>query len=378
MTRGAALVVTAVLGALGAVVAEIVDPGGPWTALALLGAAVVAGELLELRPASRSALPLSYAVVLVLVRAASPGELAVTVIVAEAIAFLLRPESSVPVRLRLTATRLVAATAAFVAYDLLAGDSTASVLIALATAGIAEIAVDDVATVMVTRRWPRDLSGRSADLALVTSGMLMSVAFRGIDGRYGMGLWGPLLFSVPLLAAWYSFERLAAIRKTYEQTIAALSVVPELAGLARTGHAERVAALADALGHDLGLSRSDLEFLRAASLLHHLGHLCLDDPVARGHLIEPSEVTDKGADILRQTGYLAPAGDILASDTPSLAGQILRVASAYDELTAGDPSFASGAVEALFSGPGYVYDPRVLDALERVVLGDLAPLTSSS
>ena len=144
--------------------------------------------------------------------------------------------------------------------------------------------------------------------------------------------------------------------------------MPELAGLARVGHAERVAELSLELGSDLGLGDRDLEYLRAAALLHHLGHLCLDTPEASGHEIEPSEVTDKGAEILRQTEYLRPAGDMLASDTPSLASQILRVASAYDELTAGDPAFAEAAVEALYSGPGYVYDARVLDALDRVVI----------
>jgi hypothetical protein len=377
VSRTVGVGVAAVLGALGAGVAQLLDPGGPWTALAVLGAAVVAGELLLLRPAERSALPLSFAVVLVLLRAASPAELAITMVAAEAVAFALRPERSLLVRLRLTGTRLAAAAAALGVYELIAGTSTASVLGALAAAGVAEIVVDDVVVALATRRSRFTLTGRSADLALVTSGMLMSIGFRGMEGHEGMGLWGPLVFSVPLLAAVYSFERLAAIRQTYEQTLAALSVVPELGGLAREGHAERVARVCDSLGRDLGLGRTDLDSLRAAALLHHLGHLCLDDPVERGRDIEPSEVTDKGAEILRQTGHLAPAGDILASDTSSLASQILRVASAYDELTGGDPAYAAGAVEALFSGPGYVYDARVLDALERVVLGEPALATGA-
>jgi len=75
---------------------------------------------------------------------------------------------------------------------------------------------------------------------------------------------------------------------------------------------------------------------------------------------------NKGAEILRETEYLRPAGDLLASDTASVGSQILRVVSAFDELTAGDPAFNDAAIEALYSGPGYVYDPRVLDALERV------------
>lgn len=371
MTTGRRLVIVVLLGAIAAAIAELFDPGGLSTAFAVLGAAVVAGELLALCPGERAPLPLSYAVFLVLVRAGSPAEFLVTVVAAEIAAYLLRPEHSVWDRIWLTAIRLGAAVAALGAFhavvELMRGaDSRWTVLVALAAAGIAAVLVDDLLHVVRARRFYLSLHGRSADLALITSGMLMSVGYRGIGGHEGMGLWGPLLFSIPLLAAWYSFERLASIRRTYEQTIGALSVVPELAGLVRTGHAERVADLSVSLGLELHLSDQDIDYLRTAALLHHLGHLCLDDPEVRGRPIEPSEVTDKGAEILRQTEYLRPAGDLLASDTASVGSQILRVASAFDELTAGDPAFNDAAIEALYSGPGYIYDPRVLDALERV------------
>lgn len=374
MTTGRRLVVVSALGALLAAGARLVDPGTPWSTLAVLAAAVAAGELLSLRPTDRAALPLSYAVMLVLLRAGTAPQVVITVAVAEAVAFVVRPAPSMLGRLEVTVTRLAAAAAALGAFhlvlDFAAGaDERTVVMLALAAAGVAEIVADDAFGMLWARRPRIATRGRSADLALVASGMLMSVGFRGIGSVEGMGLWGAALFSIPLLAAWYSFERLASIRRTHEQTIAALSLVPELAGLARQGHAERVADLSLRLGRELGLGRVDLEYLRAAALLHHLGHLCLDDPGVRGRPIEPSEVTDKGADILRQTEYLRPAGDLLASDTPSLASQVLRVASAYDELTAGDESFASAAVEALYSGPGYVYDPRVLDALELVIIG---------
>ncbi|MGZ7027582.1 MAG: hypothetical protein ACXVJ4_18820, partial [Acidimicrobiia bacterium] len=67
MTTGRRLAIVAVLGAIAAAGAQLVDPGGSSAALAVLGAGVVAGELLVLRPAERAPLPLSYAVVLVLV-----------------------------------------------------------------------------------------------------------------------------------------------------------------------------------------------------------------------------------------------------------------------------------------------------------------------
>jgi len=46
------------------------------------------------------------------------------------------------------------------------------------------------------------------------------------DGSSGMGLWGPAVFTIPLLAAWYSYEHLEVIRRTYDQTIRALGAAP--------------------------------------------------------------------------------------------------------------------------------------------------------
>ena len=180
-----------------------------------------------------------------------------------------------------------------------------------------------------------------------------------------MGLWGPALFSIPLLAAWFAFEQVAAIRRTHDQTIEALSVVPELAGLVRAGHAERVAALSERLGAELGFESEAITTLRSAALLHHLGHLCLDVDEERAVPVEPWEVATKGAEILRQTEELTPAAAILDGSDGSVASHILRVASAFDELSEGDPAKRDAAIEALHLGPGYVYDVRVLAALER-------------
>ena len=218
------------------------------------------------------------------------------------------------------------------------------------------------------------MHGRSADLALITSAMLMAISDRGIDGYGGMGLWGPAIFTIPLLAAWYSYEQLNVIRATYDQTIRALGAAPELGGMVREGHAERVASLAVATGNELGFSRHELESLETAALLHHLGQVCLDEP-EDGRAPDPAAVAQAGAAILRVTPLLAPAGDIIAAsrcrtatrsarDPSLMAGQVLKVTSAFDELSLGRADCASAALEALYSAPGYVYDARVLGALE--------------
>lgn len=353
--------------------------------LLILGAALVVGELFELRPANRPALPLSFAVVVVLVRAASPTQFVVVVCTGYLIAASLRvnPDRLVE-RSLILAQRVAGALSAVLAYhavlDLTRGaDARATILSALVATVIAQIVVYDVTSAALDHSLALSRE-RAADIALSASAILMAVSYRGIAGEGRLGLWGPALFSILLLAAWYSFELLAATRSSFRQTVRALGVAPELGGLVRSGHVERVADLAVAIGAELDLPPADLEHLETAALLHHLGAVCLDEP-APGSTHDPSEVAKAGAQMLRASEALAPAGDIVAaepllhrsptardSSPTALAGQVLKVASAFDELTEGDPEHAAWAVEALFTGPSYVYDGRVLDALERVAV----------
>jgi hypothetical protein len=207
--------------------------------------------------------------------------------------------------------------------------------------------------------------------------MLMAVSYAGINGVGALGLWGPLLFSIPLLAAWYSFALLASTRRSLRQTVQALGTAPEFAGLVRPGHVQRVAGLAIEIGRDLSMSEMEIERLETAAFLHHLGAVCLDAP-AEGAQLDAVAVAEAGASMLRASDVLAPAGDIVGAEPAlhrspgapavgSLSGQILKVASAFDELTDGRDEHAAWAVEALFTGPLYVYDGRVVGALERVL-----------
>ena len=362
----------AVLVALGAIVAAVVEsahPGSAATALVLLTTAVALGELVVMRPPHREPLPLAFAYMLVLVRAASPLEALIAIAAAELIVLPLRPGPWSERGMR-SGQHLLSGLAALGVYHAAMSvhlqSPTPRVLTALALAGIATILVHEAFSFARVRRIP-PIGG--ADLALIASGMLMAIGFRGVEAKNSVGLWSVVLFSIPLLAAWYSFERLSIISRTSEQTIEALSLVPEMAGLATPGHASRVAALSVAVGDEMGMRRRELDDLRAAALLHHLGHLCLDAEEVRERPVEPSEVADKGAEILRQTD-LAKAGDLLATDDIHLGGQILRVVSAYDDMQARDLS-TPAALDALYSGPGFVYDPRVLEALERVVSSSL-------
>jgi hypothetical protein len=393
MSRSVRMIGVAVAGAAAGIVAALVTSGSTIPDLAVLTAGLVLGELVELRPVGRAPLPLSLAVIIVLVRAATPEQFVIVIVVGELVAAALRTEpTSIGARFVVLAERVTEAFAAGAAYRLVVehwtgADDRATVLGALTAAAVAEIFVADVITYVRERR-VAPLRNRAADLAIITSGILMAVGYGGIEGKGDLGLWGPLLFSIPLLAAWYSFELLASTRRSFDQTVRALAAAPELGGLVREGHAERVATLAAAMGRELNMSVWELEQLETAALLHHLGAVCLDEPEP-GDVLDPVQVAEAGATMLRASEELAPAGDVVAAEpllhrpprpaeTPiaALSGMVLKVASAYDELTDGRDEHAAWAVEALYTGPGYVYDGRVLGALERVLerRGALIPI----
>jgi hypothetical protein len=395
VNRAARIAVLGIGAAVVAIGADLSSPGTKWSALALIGGAIACGELIELRPPHRAALPISFAYMVVLARRTSVSDAALVLLVALLATFLVRNEPiTAEGRLALLVERFaegLAAVVVFQAVDRAFDDpaNRASVLIALATAAVAPIIVAEVARMVRTHSLSISMQGRSADVALITSAMLMGVSDVGIGGAGGMGLWGPLVFTIPLLGAWYSYEHLDRIRRTYDQTIHALGAAPELGGFVRDGHAERVAQLALSIGGEIGLSRHELTQLETAALLHHLGQVCLDEPPS-GHSPDPGAVAASGAAILRSTPLLSPAGDIIAAETiaqrtrpssrPSvLSGQILKVASAFDELSEGKPSQASLAFEALSCAPAYLYDERVLDALELVLdrAGLLGPLVQA-
>jgi hypothetical protein len=112
--------------------------------------------------------------------------------------------------------------------------------------------------------------------AVCATGAVMALAVAVV------GLWALPVFSVPLLLAQLSHRRYAAVRATYRQTIASLARATEIAGYTPAGHARRVAALAVAVGRDLGLSGPELKVLEYAALMHDIGQLSLVDPVPAG------------------------------------------------------------------------------------------------
>ncbi len=360
------------VGAVAGIALHFAAPESDADVLCILGAGIVLGELLVLRLEDGSALPLSYAVLMVLASSFALGQYAFTVLAAELIALLMTsPDRGVTWRLSTLIERLAVAAATFAAYRAAWNavdqrETVAAVLAALAAAALAQLVTDVVVRKILKLGASFTPRARLAWLAIASSGMLMAIGYRGVDGQGRVGIWGPLLFSTPLLAAWYAFERLDSATRSYRQTIEALAMAPELGGMVPAGHAERVAALASAMGEQLGLTAQDVNDLEMASLLHHLGQVTLDQPSET-----QGEVAAVTGAMLHEIRPLTAAGDIVAGDTDDprrrIAVQVLRIASEYDDLTVRDHTPGDLALESLRSAPGYVYDAKVLSALERVL-----------
>ena len=216
--------------------------------------------------------------------------------------------------------------------------------------------------------------------ALSATGALIALAERPL------GIVAIPLFLFPLVLTQFAVRRYSAIRLTYRQTIRTLSRLTELGGYTQPGHASRVAELSMAMGHELGMSERDVLDLEYAALLHDIGQVSLIEPIPGGATVlaaptDQRRIAHDGAEIVRQTGVLDNVAVILEAQTTPyrqvrefdeilpLASRIIKVCNAYDDLTGDGANRArrNAAIERIHLGLGYEYDPRVVDALIRVL-----------
>ena len=216
--------------------------------------------------------------------------------------------------------------------------------------------------------------------ALSATGALVALAERPL------GVLAIPLFLFPLVLTQFAVRRQSSIRRTYGQTIRTLSRLTEIGGYTEPGHASRVADLSLATGHQLGMSERDVLDLEYAALLHDIGQVSLTEPIPGGATVlaapaDQRRIAHDGAEIVRQTGVLDRVAVILEAQTTSyrqvrelgedlpLASRIIKVCNAYDDMAGSRPNSArrSAALERIHLGLGYEYDPRVVDALSRVV-----------
>ena len=174
-------------------------------------------------------------------------------------------------------------------------------------------------------------------------------------------------------------------------------------------HAVEVARLSRLVGMDLGFNEEELEALVQGALLHDLGKLGVADAILEkpgplteeewvvvkrhseigAQMIEPLESLSGAVPVVRHhherpdgTGY--PDG--LEGEQIPLAARIVAVADAYDVMLRGRlyrpkrlraKSSPAEALEELEREAGSQFDPRVVEALRRVLEDPMASSTDS-
>lgn len=235
----------------------------------------------------------------------------------------------------------------------------------------------------------RDEISAKMALCAATSATAMLIAV----ATTAMGEAALLIFTVPILVTQFAFRRYAGIRATYLETVRALSRVTEVGGYVEAGHSRRVARLAVAMGRELGMTEEELLELEYAALMHDIGQLSLGDPIPGGAtvLASPAEqrrIAELGAEVIKQTGVLDRVAHIVQLSShpyragrepvgdsgerpipPPLAGRIIKVANAYDDLVgdSADRDRGAAVLERLRLDSAAEYDPAVVEALSRVL-----------
>ncbi|MGW5241393.1 HD-GYP domain-containing protein [Monashia sp. NPDC004114] len=267
-------------------------------------------------------------------------------------------------------------------------------LLMLAISGVALLA--DILFTSTLRAWSATANVRRAFVEELWSSFALStaVAVTGVLIALAappLGIAALPLFLVPLVLTLFAFRRYVSIRATYLQSIRTLSRLTDAAGYTPSGHSERVADVAVRVGRELGLSERELLDLEYAALLHDIGQVALVEPIPGGAtvLAAPADQRRIEADtvaIVRETGVFEGVARILEHQTTPyrqvrelgeeipLTSRIVKVVNAYEDLTAGARSVRAreAAIERIYLGLGYEYDPRVVDALLRA-LGATTP-----
>ena len=230
--------------------------------------------------------------------------------------------------------------------------------------------------------------------ALGALGALVAVVYPS------MGVWALLLLVGLLTVVRQSFSLYTAQRVNYRDTVRALAEAIEAQDRDAPGHAGRTAALALAIGRELGMHGRELENLSYAALLHDIGKLATSEESLDVLMdsLPPEEGrqrfhAERGAEILGQVDYLRATADLVrfhhydfasqrernAASVP-IGARVIAAASLFDNLT--HPGHSPDAPLGLESADALRHmgdsergclDPSVLRALAKVAKRGEAP-----
>ena len=179
------------------------------------------------------------------------------------------------------------------------------------------------------------------------------------------------------------------LRRTFDETVHALTATAEERDPFAVGHQQRVTRLACAIAKEMGLSEEQIDGIHMAGLIHDIGKT----PVPVTILVKPIPLSDfehglmkahsqVGHDILKAIEFPWPVAQIvlqhhermdgsgypagLSGDDILLEARILAVADLVDIMTSRQPLRLALSIdkvlEEISQNRGVLYDPQVVDA----------------
>ena len=211
-------------------------------------------------------------------------------------------------------------------------------------------------------------------LSLLTTGALFGFAWGEL------GFWAVVIAGIPYGFAHLSFYRSQESRRTYGQTIRALSRIPEVAGLSPKGHSDRTAGMAIEVGQDLGMTPDEVTDLQYTALMHDIGRITLNEPSILKMGFTDEDIARWGAEIVAEAPYLSRVATLVRQQHQPyrrpgeerdlelpMASKIIKATSAYDHATMELGFSPLEALEVLHRGAAYDFDPDVVQAVRRVL-----------
>ncbi|MDK2822898.1 MAG: hypothetical protein PWQ67_2011 [Clostridia bacterium] len=211
---------------------------------------------------------------------------------------------------------------------------------------------------------------------------------------YYIGIFGIILFLIPLLLARHSFKLYLEMRENYLNTIETLVKSIEAKDVYTCGHSERVARYSVAIGKELGLDAISLEQLNYLALLHDIGKVAVSDKI----LNKMEKLNDEefnivkhhpeiGAQIAKNIKLLKDYQNAIlhhherwdgvgypsklkGEDIP-LFSRIIAVADSFDAMTSDRPYRKaleySTAINEITLCSGKQFDPQIVNAFIKTI-----------
>jgi HD-GYP domain-containing protein (c-di-GMP phosphodiesterase class II) len=263
--------------------------------------------------------------------------------------------------------------------------------------GLANVVVGDVLMYGVSSFQAVRIAGWAYGIGMILTPVAYMVAVVAQDEPLAVFAVVPLLWLLTVFSRERK-ERYAAaleLSQTYRGTVMVLSDVVEADDNYTAYHCRSVVELATAVGQELKMKPDDVQELEIAALLHDVGKIAIPKEI----LNKPARLTDAEFELMkthtvegqalldRIGGRLARVGTIVRScherwdgrgypdgllgEEIPLAARIVFCCDAYSAMTTDRPyrkaMARSEAIKELHANAGSQFEPRIVDALVRVL-----------